>query len=350
MLKTFATLFTGAGGADEGIRQAGLTGLWGVEKSRKFAKIARANDINVKCQDVLSLDFDRLERPDVLHVSPPCQRASVANVGKGEGLEDQGLAAAINMAIAILKPAFFTLENVEGYARFRSFARIKTTLEVQGYFCRQAVLNAADFGVPQTRRRLFLIAAREFVPVFPLPTHCKRSRQISMFQRPWAGWKEAIAHLPEPKEAELTGRMIAKLPGGPFDECLVTGFKNAGFERNLTMRSPDEPAPTILASMERPTLMPWIVSRDASGKVYSRVLELQHTACLQGFPAAYKWVGTPTAARQAIGNAVAVDVIRQIVEANMKAKPIQPLVDPSVGRVRRSPITPAVQPSLIPGA
>lgn len=310
----FATLFSGCEGAGVGLRNAGLADTWGIEIEQKPAHIARLNGFNTLTHDVTVATWQALERPEWLHASPSCRNASVANHNSGEAEDDLKCAEAVCKAIAIFEPKYFSLENVSGYRKFNSFSIIFTALRDRGYQVVFRVLEAADYGVPQNRKRLWLMASRVSTPVLPLPTHQKASKQIDMFcTKHWVGWDEAIAHIPFEADG-WNDRMESALPRRNMPRSLITGFKNIGgsFERPLTIRDVDRPSPTLMASSDRPTLLPWVTDGEQRLR-----LGVPHLAALQSFPADYRWGKDLTAARRAIGNAVPPLLMQKIAEANL---------------------------------
>jgi DNA (cytosine-5)-methyltransferase 1 len=315
MLPTFASLFSGGGGADQGARQAGLLHSWGIELKEAYALIARANGFKVTTQDVLETEWAALTAPDWLHASPPCQRASVANVKGGECQLDRLLADAVINAIAHLNPKYFSLENVRGYQKFQSFNRIEGALLSAGYKLAIGVLDAADYGVPQNRKRLWLVASRVGPAILPIATHHNPRQQPNLFTKPWVSWSDSLRDVETARFGVMSDRMTKMLPSDLPKPCLVTGFKNGGFERNLTIRSSDQPSPTLLASMSRESLQPWLIDG-----AMTRVLDVPQIAALQSFPARYRWGDNPTRAREAIGNSVAPLMMQKIVEAIVPAQ------------------------------
>lgn len=164
------------------------------ELSRAIAKTHHHNFSEYGCkiiqqtvQEVARLGFvDFPRRPDYLHASPVCanfSQAHTAKAGKGEETGDDLTAAiAITEAIRQLQPRVFTLENVPRYQNSQSFSIILSALEQEGYLVNYSVVNMADFGLPQARRRLVLVASKGFHIALPSgTTPC--------------GWYEAIAHL-----------------------------------------------------------------------------------------------------------------------------------------------------------
>jgi DNA (cytosine-5)-methyltransferase 1 len=134
--------------------------LWGIEYAPAIAAVAQANGFDVTVADVRAVDYAAMPRADWLHASPSCTRASVANANATEAQEDIEAAQAVCRALAAQEPEVFTLENVWQYRTFAAFRLICDQLGRMGYFWTYSHENAADYGVPQTRRRLILRAAR----------------------------------------------------------------------------------------------------------------------------------------------------------------------------------------------
>ena len=316
----FSTLFSGCGGADAGLRAAGFQELWGIELNDAYANIARANDFNVLTQDVQLTDWESLERPDWLHASPPCVNASVANSKAGETQLDRDLAESVAKAIAHFSPSVFTLENVRGYRDFAACRRyIVEALYDGGYCFVEKVLNAAAYGVPQVRDRYWIIATKKpAYPELPISEYAPYSQNLSWLHRSYRSWDDAIC--PFKNEASmLSDRMRSKLPTRPFNWHLCSGWEKT---RDITMLPMGQPAPTITTSMNRPSLMPWVVARDVDGVLLEHCLDVPQLAALQSFPSGYRWGDNPTAARQAIGNAVPPLMMTAIARSNLSEQAI----------------------------
>jgi DNA (cytosine-5)-methyltransferase 1 len=183
---------------------AGYELLWGVEYDPAIAAVTNANlphRDQVYAESVVGFDWAKVARPDHLHMSPPCQDFSVAKKTGTVSNDNDALAEACISAIRTLEPATVTLENVEGYRKAPGFQAIVDTLYSLGYWVDWQVLNSADMGVPQTRRRLFLRAARGmFLPPLPAPV-------------PWVGWYQAIEDLiPTLPETKFAQWQLERLP------------------------------------------------------------------------------------------------------------------------------------------
>jgi len=190
---TITTLFGGIGGVDCGAIAAGFEPCESVEFDPQLAELHKANiggKMHVK--NILDCDPFKFERPDVLHASTVCKSYSAANPSKGEKQLDIDCALKVCEFLKVLQPKHFTLENVPAYRHTRkwnpktkkweitAFGYIVNTLYSLGYWLDYQVLNSADFGVPQSRRRLILIAVKDgFIPSLP-----PKERHI--------GWYEAI--------------------------------------------------------------------------------------------------------------------------------------------------------------
>ena len=243
-MKTFATMFSGFGGADVGLMAAGLRPLWGVEYDADIAGVYRNNiGDHVIIDDVRNVDYSLLPHVDWLHASPSCVRASVANVDATESAEDTEAAMAVVRALHAHKPQVFTLENVWGYRNFSAFRLILDTIGSMGYFYDFEHVNAADFGVPQTRRRLILRATHGLLPFLPQPV-------------PWVGWYEAIADLlPDLPESKLATWQLSRLP----DELRTMLLANGKYGDVLVMAVQDELANTITANSNQAYLKAMLV-------------------------------------------------------------------------------------------
>jgi DNA (cytosine-5)-methyltransferase 1 len=245
MKKTFASLFTGGGLADIGAKQAGYSLLWGVELDPTIAAVAQQNlGHPVYPASVVEMDWATLERPDHLHMSPPCQDFSVAKSTGKISNDNDALAQACTDAIKALEPSTVTLENVEGYRKAKGFQAIVDALWGLGYWVNVDVLNSADFAVPQTRRRLILRAVKGGFPR-PLPEPVK----------PWKGWYQAIEDLiPTLPETQFAAWQLARLPEEFKQTCFI---EDQNSSRDATIRGVDEPVPTVISgALRRPSSSP----------------------------------------------------------------------------------------------
>jgi DNA (cytosine-5)-methyltransferase 1 len=179
-------LFAGAGGLSLGFSKAGFQIAQAIERDPHAAKTYRRNhpDVDVLEADIGSVDpracLKRLGlRPgDVSAVigGPPCQGFSTSNRRtRNSANPKNGLYEEFFRFVRLIEPAWFVLENVSGMKEFEGgyvINEIDATCERMGYRSTWTVLNAVEYGVPQIRRRIFVVGNRLGVPFeFPPPTH-----------------------------------------------------------------------------------------------------------------------------------------------------------------------------------
>lgn len=240
-MTTIATLFSGGECVGVGARAAGLAHLWGVEYDDRIANVARQNGFHVITSDVMDIDPHTLPIPDVLHASPVCKRASVANQsaelnedGTKEAPEDIATGQKVAQFIDVMTPQIVTIENVYAYRHFKAFKTITAALDRNGYFWDYDNLNAADYGVPQTRRRLVLRA--------------KRGALLPMLLQPerWVGWYEAIEDLiPGLPDSQFAAWQLARLPDEINRMFMV---QSGNSSRDMTFHEVNEPVATVTAT------------------------------------------------------------------------------------------------------
>ena len=188
------SLFSGAGGLDIGVRQAGFSVTACVEYDKFAAETLRFNcerqeeSTRVFQEDIRKIDVAEFEHQsdvrkgevDLLFGGPPCQSFSLA--GKQLALEDERgpLLFEIIRFAKHFEPTVILLEQVKGLLSAKDLAGVKggvfakfiTELEAIGYVPKWRVMLAADYGVPQMRERLFVVATRGKNGFnFPDPTH-----------------------------------------------------------------------------------------------------------------------------------------------------------------------------------
>lgn len=234
-------IFAGGGGWGIGAEAAGHTLAWSVEQDPAIAEVHAANlGGRVIAEAAQSVDIRRLEPIDCLLASPPCQSHSNARAKSLPARDDAEVGLCVLDYVRVLRPRFVMVENVEGWKRSHSFKAIFHGLHELGYFCDVRVINAADMGVPQTRRRLFLRASREgFLPPLPPPT-------------PWRGWYSAIEDLiPTLPESRFADWQLARLPKAITASIMVSNQNGAPAgvaDRGPRCFDADEPTGPILSS------------------------------------------------------------------------------------------------------
>jgi DNA (cytosine-5)-methyltransferase 1 len=334
---TAVSLFSGAGGLDLGIEQAGYSVIAAIENdpvaistlnrngARFFPALSEVEPLDITNLDPGSFLNDlRLEpgEVDLLVGGPPCVAFSKSGFHleyKREGRDPRaGLLWDYLRFLEILRPKAYLMENVYGLAyRNQSapfFKGLQAGIREMGYSFQYKVLNAADYGVPQNRQRLFIIGARDGFPLaFPLPTHWgeherrKPPQHIDGLLEHVSARRafRGLVSRPEPEERVNGnyGQLLHEIPPGKnylyFTEH--EGHPNPIFEWRsrywtfLLKLHPDRPASTIQAQ-PGPYVGPfhWRNRR-------LRVPELKR---LYVFPDDYEFAGTRRQIQVQIGNAV----------------------------------------------
>lgn len=352
---TAISLFSGAGGLDLGIEQAGFRTVAAVEWDDDAAdsmeknaptyfselrEVLRANlyplavggDNAVTTKDILKAGgLSARNRPELLVGGPPCVAFSKSGFWldwKRDGVDPAAsLLQAYTRVLAEARPRFFILENVyaltfNNKASKPAFERLLHEIDAAGYQFRWQVLNAADYGVPQARPRLFIVGSRkrERLPELPEPTHHGQweRRQTQGGPLPHVTAGEVLEGLVAPAEPEevVRGQWGHLLPEvSPGDNYLFftaeRGHPNPIFEWRsrywsfLLKLDPGRPAPTIQAQ-PGPNVGPfhWENRR-------LRVPELRR---LFTFPDDYGFVGKRLSIQSQIGNCVPPLLSQQVAQ------------------------------------
>lgn len=336
------SLFSGCGGLDLGVERAGFTTAAAVEidadaadtMEKNFAglvsPVIRRDILEVPTEEILrAAGLRGRDRPDLLVGGPPCTPFSKSGFWlewKRAGLDpDASLLQAYTRVLAEARPRAFLLENVyaltyNNKASRPAFTRLLREIDAAGYAYRWRVLNAADYGVPQARPRLFIVGVRKghTCPELPSPTHGGKweRRQSGNRARPHVTAGEALNGLatqPEPEEV-VRGQWAHLLPqippGGNYLHFTAErGHPEPLFEWRsrywsfLLKLSPDKPAPTIQAQ-PGPNVGPfhWDNRR-------LRVPELKR---LFTYPDDFELVGTRPSIQSQIGNSVPPCLAEQV--------------------------------------
>ena len=347
------SLFSGAGGLDLGIEQAGFRTVAAVEWDEDAAdsmeknapdyfpelrEVLRANlyplaaggDDGVTTKDILKAGgLSARNRPELLVGGPPCVAFSKSGFWldwKRDGVDPAAsLLQAYTRVLAEAKPRFFILENVyaltfNNRASKPAFERLLREIDAAGYQFQWQVLNAADYGVPQARPRLFIVGSRkrDRLPELPEPTHHGQweRRQTQGGPLPHVTTGEVLEGLVAPAEPEEVvrgqwGHLLPDVP--PGDNYLFftaeRGHPDPIFEWRsrywsfLLKLDPDRPSPTIQAQ-PGPNVGPfhWENRR-------LRVPELRR---LFTFPDDYAFVGKRLSVQAQIGNCVPPLLAQQV--------------------------------------
>lgn len=137
---------------------------------------------------------ERFPPADVVVGGPPCQGFSALNM-RGVGLERRGLWQEYLRALDEASPEAFVMENVPELLRSAEYAAFAREAEKLGFHVEGRILNTADFGVPQTRRRAIVIGTRSGEPPWPKQTHYREGEIRPAGGRPWRTFRDAVKGL-----------------------------------------------------------------------------------------------------------------------------------------------------------
>ncbi|HEY2052947.1 MAG TPA: DNA cytosine methyltransferase [Solirubrobacterales bacterium] len=190
---TLVDLFAGCGGMTRGFEDSGaFRSVFAVEFDRDAAATYAANfGDHVACGPIE--DVAAFPAADVVIGGPPCQGFSPLNRA-AVGFERRGLWREYLRALEAVEPRAFVMENVPELLRSAEFVEFKRQAEGLGFEVEAEILNAADFGVPQRRRRAIVIGTRSAAVPWPSPTHADSATADG--RPPWVTFREAVDGLP----------------------------------------------------------------------------------------------------------------------------------------------------------
>jgi DNA (cytosine-5)-methyltransferase 1 len=340
---TAIDLFAGCGGLTSGLRAAGFDVLAAIENNADAAASFKANHPNVELYErdirlvspkrlLRALKLPKGETLDLVAGCPPCQGFTRLTQSKGRRDRRNGLVRQFLRFVRAIRPRVCMLENVPGLLTTRKgkryFSDLRHGLESAGYRISYEIVELADYGVPQFRKRLVLLAARgEAIPI-PAATHHDPARPGKSGQRIWKTVRDAIRRLPRPplRSAVRSGdaiprykwhysRDVAPIVLRRLKHALSNGRRRTLLPPSLRLacheRRPDgyydvygvidwdKPSPTITSGCTNASKGCFGHPREA------RPLTATEAAVLQTFPLSYKFKGSGLESVAAqIGNAL----------------------------------------------
>ena len=284
-----ASFFSGVGGLDLGFENAGFKFKFANDNWKGcFDSYEENHKLEINKQSIEELDGSEFDDVIGFVGGPPCQSWSLAGSMKGINDPRGQLLYEYIRLIEIKKPLFFLTENVPGMiskTHINEFKKFVRELKKIGYNVNYEVLNAADFNVPQDRKRVFIIGFHEDLEktfTFPKPNN----KKITL--------KEAIGYLQEPLPAleKNNGNDIESL-NIPNHEYMIGDFSSMYMSRNR-VRSWNEQSFTIQAGGRHAPIHPQAnkmikIGKDErifdpdSPKPYRR-LSVRECARIQTFP------------------------------------------------------------------
>jgi DNA (cytosine-5)-methyltransferase 1 len=315
-------LFAGPGGLTVGLKSAGFAVVAAVESEDLAVKTYGANhpDVLVRHADIRTVDPAELLADlgltasdiDLCAGCPPCQGFSSVRTLNGKKIVEDPrndlIAEYVRFVRAIL-PRAIMLENVPGLMRDDRFRVAARELESLGYPAVDGtrILNAADHGVPQNRRRLVLLCVRNGTVTFPSVEAKRKTVRETIGHLAAAGESGDPLHDLGEHRCDRVMAIINAIPengGGrldlPDNQRLKCHENFTGFKDVYGRMSWDRPAPTITGGCHNPSKGRFL------HPVAHRAITLREAALLQGFPPKYEFSldRGKLAAAAMIGNAV----------------------------------------------
>ena len=289
------SLFSGAGGLDLGLIQAGNKVVWANDIDKDAVATYKHNiGDHIVLSDIKDIDIPSLPEVDVIVGGFPCQGFSIANMKRKIEDERNTLYLFFYEAVKHKKPLFFIGENVKGILSLGGGSVVKqivSDFDEAGYNVEVHKVNMADYGVPQRRERVIFVGQRKdlgdtMLFKFPTPTHSKLCGDLPQ----WVSMKEALSGLPEPGNTETDPNNC-----GSNYKFIVKNFTG----HRLT--DPDKPSPTILARGNGKGGVVAIPHYNGQ-----RRLSIRESAVIQTFPRNFIFIGKKGSCYRQIGNAVPV--------------------------------------------
>jgi len=346
-------LFAGCGGMTQGFVNLGFRPVLAVESDPAAAATYAANfgERHIFCGDIADLPDGSAPGADAVIGGPPCQGFS--NLGTRDPDDPRNrLWREYVRVVTQARPKVFVMENVERFRSSHEFGLLEEEIgsgALQDYSMTAAILNAADFGVSQRRRRAVVVASRIGRPELPAP----RRSQDGLSGPPWRTVRDAIGDIPHEtrstklpdSDVEVFDRAVpgvfkaqdlhlGRTPrplslqrydcippgGGRFDlprELMPDCWRNkaTGTTDVMGRMRWDAPSLTIRTEFFKPEkgqyLHPEWTATDPESRV-NRPITHWEAARLQGFADNFLWCGKKTEIARQIGNAVPVGLAEAI--------------------------------------
>ncbi len=284
-------LFCGAGGLSLGFQGAGFPVAAAVDAWPAALATYRANHGHPAHQYDLSdvpstVDLISPHSPSIIIGGPPCQDFSRA----GKRIESSRANLTVSFAeiVSAAAPRLFLMENVAVARRSTAYKTAFSILEKAGYGLTEQVLDASRCGVPQIRKRLFLLGRQNTAHNWLSDQLQNNLAPRSLTIREYLGDELRVEHY----------------------------YHHPRFYGRKSVYSIDEAAPT-LRGVNKTTSCPGVrdVATNSAPVRTACGLSPEKRARLQTFPASYRWVGSATAINQMVGNAVPVELARYVAAA-----------------------------------
>lgn len=347
MKPTVIDLFAGVGGLSLGFEMEGFDILLANEFDQSIATAYKENhkSTNVVVGDITSLDLSKVfgeyvNKIDVVIGGPPCQGFSQKGKRKTINDERNFLFKHYVEVVKFVKPKYFVMENVPNLLTAEKgffLNEIKGLFKGYGYSIRYGVLNAADYGVPQNRRRAIIIGKYLATPP-ELPLPCKQKVTIwdaisdlaylesgegefeqkyrnspkSDYEKKMRKGSKILYNHMATKHSALALERLSLIPPNAGKEVLPKEhITKSVYSGTWSRMKQNDVAVTITTRFDTPS------SGKFTHPFLNRAITVREAARLQSFPDAFKFIGSKMSQMKQVGNAVPPLLARKIARVIM---------------------------------
>lgn len=339
---TAVSLFSGAGGMDVGFEQAGIKVLFANEIDKMAAKTFERNHPETKLvvDDINNIysEIEAFKGADIVFGGPPCQGFSVIGKMDPEDLRSQ-LIWSFLKAVEIVQPKAFVMENVKALAAINKWKDVREEFVAKakelGYGCIPFIVNAAEYGTPQKRERVFFIGIKnheQFGEALLLLLKKQKSTAPTIRELFSDLGPAGTEKNPKTCNAKITYAERPVMRKIPYDCLMFNGIGRPidpdGYSRtitasqggNMTLIVDEEYLHDASANNWIQEYYDKLVSKEITPKFAEapsrlRRLTINETRRIQTFPDTYEFCGAKTSVYKQIGNAVPCNMAKAVASA-----------------------------------
>ncbi|GGD23359.1 DNA cytosine methyltransferase [Hyunsoonleella pacifica] len=321
----YIDLFSGAGGFSLGFDNKGFQNVFSVDIEPSFCETYKHNfpNHNLIQKDICEVtnselkylkEFDDI---DVVIGGPPCQGFSIAgNIGR-QFINDprNRLFKEFVRVVEVIQPSFFVMENVArlyNHNKGKTRAEIITDFENLGYKVECKILNSADYGVPQVRKRAIFIGSKtKNTIIFPekeIDEYVTVREALSSYPKLKSGQESKVPnHVAMSHSEQMLHKMSFVSDGGNRSEIPIAIRPKSGDVRKYIKYASNKPSVTVTGDM-----------RKIFHYEQNRALTVRELAKLQSFPDNFVFKGTKISQQQQVGNSVPPKMAEAIASVIIK--------------------------------
>ncbi len=322
---TYIDLFSGAGGFSLGFDNKGFQNVFSIDIEPSFCETYKYNfpSHNLIQKDICEVTDSELKylkeynEIDAIIGGPPCQGFSIAgNIGR-KFIDDprNRLFKEFVRVVKVIKPKFFVMENV---ARLYTHKKGKTREEIisdfekLGYTVACKILNSADYGVPQVRKRVIFIGTKNnqdiLFPEKEIDKYVTVKDAISVYPKLKSGEESSIPnHIAMSHSEQMLNKMSFVTDGGNRNEIPVQIRPKSGDVRKYIKYASNKPSVCVTGDM-----------RKIFHYEQNRALTVRELAKLQSFPDDFIFKGNRISQQQQVGNSVPPKMAEAIAKVIIK--------------------------------